>query len=415
MAHDASELRPETCALDTLIRETVARARRDGTASTADALLFLGNWHQAFPALVVQDPVLEPVDKLIWMVICLSGRAAGVKAVFPSYTDIARLANVSSTSTVSRAIAILRATRWLSLCARSRAAGGRFGANVYALHDEPLPLADTLHLDSGYMAFLQEAVNHHHARVRRVVAAVHASMDEDIWAGRDVLAPVNPTARRVEAVRAIHQGGSRRYFDFSAGGLASLSNSGAERTRSHQDQNSKAEAKNPQNSKSATCSSSSNNKNKNTTTITPRARNAPPHYAVALDALVFPARLEANQRSLAARYLAMIPEDQHQAVLDELAGRLRAEQRGAAPVYDEMSYLYRLCLKVNRGTFHPNHALKVQGERERQREEAERRRAEMANRERPRQQRAPSPPGESPFAEMRRRLAMPPSPGAKSR
>jgi hypothetical protein len=413
MADDASELRPETCALDTLIRETVARARRDGTASTADALLFLGNWHQAFPALVVQDPVLEPVDKLVWMVICLSGRAAGVKAVFPSYTDIARLANVSSTSTVSRAIAILRATRWLSLCARGRAAGGRFGANVYALHDEPLPLADTLHLDSGYMAFLQEAVNHHHARVRRVVAAVHASMDEDIRAGRDVLAPVNPTARRLEAVRAIHQGGARRYFDFSAAGLASLSNSGTERTRPHQDQNSKAVGRRPQKSKSATRSSSNNNKN--TTTTTPRARKEPVRHAVAMDALVLPARLEENQRGLAARYLAMIPADQHQPVLDELAGRLRAEQRGAAPVYDEMSYLHRLCLEVTRGKFLPNHALKVQGERERQRKEAEQRRAETASRERQRQERTPRPPGESPFAEIRRQLAMPPPPGPKSR
>lgn len=120
MARDDSEIRPETYALDALIRETLTRAGRESTAGSADALLFLGNWHHAFPTVVVQDPVLEPVDKLVWMVIYQSGRGTGTKAVFPSYTDIARLANVSSTSTVSRAIAILRATRWLSLCARTR-------------------------------------------------------------------------------------------------------------------------------------------------------------------------------------------------------------------------------------------------------------------------------------------------------
>ena len=119
MAHAEPEIRPQTYALDALIRETLSRARRDGAASGADALLFLGNGHHAFPALLVQDPVLEPVDKLVWMVIYQSGRGTGARAVFPSYTDIARLVNVSSTSTVSRAIAILRATRWLSLCARS--------------------------------------------------------------------------------------------------------------------------------------------------------------------------------------------------------------------------------------------------------------------------------------------------------
>jgi hypothetical protein len=77
--------------------------------------------------VVVHDPILEPVDKLVWMVICQAAQTTGTKAVFPSYADIARLANVSSTSTLSRAIAILRATRWLSLCARNREANGRFG------------------------------------------------------------------------------------------------------------------------------------------------------------------------------------------------------------------------------------------------------------------------------------------------
>ena len=147
MTHDEADIRPETYALDALIRETIARGRRGGSTPAADALLFLGNWHHAFPALVVEDPVLEPVDKLVWMVVYRSAHGTGSKAVFPSYADIARRANVSSSSTVSRAIAILRATRWLSLCARSRDANGRFAGNVYALHDEPLPLADALHLD----------------------------------------------------------------------------------------------------------------------------------------------------------------------------------------------------------------------------------------------------------------------------
>ena len=170
--------------------------RQDGTPSTADALLFLGNGHHAVPALVVHDPVLEPVDKLIWMVIYQRGRGMGATAVFPGYTEIARLANVASTATVARAIAILRATRWLSLCVRGRDAGGRFSGNVYALHDEPLPLADALHLDPGYMAFLQAARRHHHARVRRIAAALCASLDADIRAGKDVLAPVNLIERR---------------------------------------------------------------------------------------------------------------------------------------------------------------------------------------------------------------------------
>jgi len=412
MAQDDSEIRPETYALDALIRETLARGRRSG-GNAADALLFLGNRHHAFPVVVVHDPILEPVDKLVWMVICQAAQATGTRAVFPSYADIARLANVSSTSTVSRAISILRATRWLSLCARNREANGRFGGNVYALHDEPLPLADALHLDPGYMAFLDEAAGHHHARVRRVVQAVSTSLDQDIRSGKDVLAPVNPMERRLEALHAIQRGGDRRYFSFNAEVIAGLANSGVRRDESNQDQNSKAVKPGPQKSKSVLRSSSS--KYKNTTTTTPTDSKDSAREAVSLESLIVPPRLKDNQRALAARYLGTIPVEHRQPVLDELAGRFLAEQHGAKPVYDELRYLHHLCAQVNRGGFVPNLGLKVQAERDRRRHEAERLREEAAERERERKERAERPPGENPIAEIRKLLGMPASPERKAR
>ena len=413
MARDDAAIRPETSALDALIREAVSRRRQDGTPSTADALLFLGNGHHAVPALVVHDPVLEPVDKLIWMVIYQRGRGMGATAVFPGYTEIARLANVASTATVARAIAILRATRWLSLCARGRDAGGRFSGNVYALHDEPLPLADALHLDPDYMAFLQAARRHHHARVRRIAAALCTSLDADIRAGKDVLAPVNLIERRLEALHAIHQGGGRRYFSFSAAILSSLANTGAERddVDQGQDQNSKA-VDQDQNLKAVPCSSKDINK---TTTTTKTDSERAARASAALENLIFPAHLEDNQRALAMRYLARVPVEHRQAVLDELEGRLQAARHGAKPVYDALRYLHHLCTEVNRGGFHPNLGLKVQGARERRRRDAERSREEAAARERKRQARAPRPPGKSPLAEMRKKLGLPPAPGRKPR
>ena len=137
-------LRPETRALDALIQATVERAQHESGATHVDTMLFMGNRHQSFPTLVVQDPVLEPVDKLVWMVIMLQAQETGGSTAFPSYEYLARKTNVSSTSTISRAIAILRSTRWLTLCARLREASGRFRGNVYALHDEPLPLVDAI-------------------------------------------------------------------------------------------------------------------------------------------------------------------------------------------------------------------------------------------------------------------------------
>ena len=183
-------VRLETLALDELIHQTLTRLEQSDQpgSGSADSLLFLGNRHQAFPTAVIKDPVLAPVDKLVWMVIMLAVRETGANAAFPSYETISRLANVSSRSTIARAIAILRASRWLTLCGRLRKASGRFRGNVYALHDEPLPLADVIHLDGDYMDFLNKAVSHGHARVRTVAKGVLASIDEDVRGGCDVCA-----------------------------------------------------------------------------------------------------------------------------------------------------------------------------------------------------------------------------------
>lgn len=408
MASDRSP-RPETHALDALIRETIAQLQRGVRVPGPDAMLFLGHWHDAFPALVVQDPVLEPVDKVVWMVIRQQARASGRSTAFPSYPVIAQRANVASTSTVSRSLAILRATRWLSLCARVRHPGGQFRGNVYALHEEPLPLVDALHLDPEYMAFLREAIGHHHARVRGVARGVLESIDEDIAAGVDPCAAQGAIERRLEAVRALAEGGARRYFSLSARALARLRNTGAEGVADDHDQKSKAAAaplriSSPQNSKAADNSSGSSRSKITTTTGEGVERSKGPGETAAL---VYPQRLTSNERGLAARYLAQIPADQRQAVLDELEGRVRAERNGAQPVHSELSYLRHLCEQVKGGGFEPMRGLKVREERaRREREEAERRaRAEKTAPATPGPV-ASRPTGESPLAEIRRSLRL---------
>lgn len=404
-----ADVRPETRELDALIRRTVGEVLRSANGRPADAMLFLGNRHDAFPTRLVQDPVLEPVDKVVWMVVCQHGRVSGV--AFPRYDDIACRANIASTSTVSRAIAILRATRWLSLCVQVRDGGGRFRGNVYTLHDEPLPLADTLHLDPDYMDFVKSARRHHHARVRKVAEGVLESLDEDLVDGRDLLAPVNPVERRIQAAQAIERPGSRRYFDFSATVMARLTNQPQSAASADQDQKSQPDRLRnscPEKSKSVRSSSCLK---KTTTTQIPRAKDVD-----ADEALIYPQRLNANQRAIAARCLALVPLSERQPVLDELEGRLRAERQGAKPVYDELRYLQRLCHQVTSGGFQPNLGLKVQGEREDRAEAAARRRQEATARDEEKRRQAErrrGQTGESPLAEARRILGLPPANGSK--
>ena len=369
MGEGSRGLRPETHALDALIQATIERVQRESGNTHADTMLFMGNRHQSFPTLVVQDPVLEPVDKLVWMVIMLQAQETGGSTAFPSYEYLAKKTNVSSTSTISRAIAILRATRWLTLCARLREASGRFRGNVYALHDEPLPLADALHLDPDYMNFLRQSLTHHHARVCLVAKGVLDTIDEDIHEGIDICAQGHPIERRMQAVEAIQQDSPRRYFAFSAKVMTRLRNVVGEDGSDHRDQNSKPGETNvqitglqisePQKSKPGSCSSYIN---KTTTTKKTEERKT----IIRTDEvplLIYPKRLSENQRALADRYLNTVPADERQSILDELEGRLRSEQKGMSPVYDEMRFLHYLCRAVKKGDFVPNLGIKVRDER----------------------------------------------------
>ena len=375
MNEDPVAIRSETLALDTLIQETIAQAEASKGQGPADRILFLGNRHQSFPTAVVKDPVLEPVDKLVWMVIMLSVRETGGTTAFPGYDAIGRIANVSSRSTIARAIAILRATRWLTLCARVRKRSGRFRGNVYALHDEPLPLVDALHLDSDYMSFLDKSLGHGHARVRTVAQGVLDSIDEDIQAGKAVCAQAHPIEHRIQSTVATQSGYPLRSESIQQ-----------QRAGVHHDQNSntvgdRVRNSNAQKSNSGSCSSYINK----TTTI---HTGKPSNFAITGEdnqPLVYPARLCDNHREMAARYLSALAPDQRQPVLDELEGRFQAEGKGMNPVYDELSFLHSLCKQMQRGKFLPNLGVKVR-DRRRERKKAS---SESS------QSKAPQPPKET--------------------
>ena len=352
-------LRSETLALDALIREIIAKVEASEGEGPPDRMVFLGNRHQSFPTAVIEDPVLEPVDKVIWMVIMLVVRETGSETAFPGYEAIGKMANVSSRSTIARAIAILRATRWLTLCARVRRASGKFRGNVYALHDEPLPLADALHLDTNYMAFLGSATGHGHARVRAVAQGVLDSIGEDIQAGQDVCRLEHPIERRLVSRVTGKDGHPRRFFSFTSRVIRQLymSTGQCQRGNGHRDQNSNAARDQVRNSSiQKSNSSSSSYINKTTTTQTSS------NFVLTGEngqELVYPARLSDNHRDIAMRYLSELTPEQRQPILDELEGRFRAERKGMKPVYDEVSFLHSLCNRVRRGKFQPNLGIKV--------------------------------------------------------
>ena len=169
-----AEIRPEIEALDYRIQGALA-AERATTLFNADRTWLLRSFEVTIPPeALIDDRLLEPVDKILWLVLERHAGSVEQSAQVPSYRQLAAAANVTSKITVARAITALRCTRWLTICERYGLQTQRKRGRVFLLHRQPLPLPDTLFLDPGYLDFLRRSRCHSHRSVRSAVAAVMA-------------------------------------------------------------------------------------------------------------------------------------------------------------------------------------------------------------------------------------------------
>lgn len=332
----------------------LAAPQSDGTE-----LLFLGNPHDACPRLLLLDPQLEPVDVVTWQVIRIHAEP-GRPVAFPSYPELIRWVRVSR-ATIARSVSLLRLARWLLLYSSRRDAEGRFARNVYALVDEPVPLAEMLALDGGYIDFAEQTAAHRSAHVRRMAAGVleearRLAVSEE----PSELAPVNVGVhleRRFKRIKALMESRETPAVSASQASrsqtrLESEQSPSGGRGRRVQIMNSAAAGDNLRvqdlNSEehdlnSVLCSSG----NRSTTTVTHRLGDAESIHSE------FPAELsltDSQRRVLSLRLSGLTPAVR-QDVLDEGAARILAKRRTKDPVRSEFDYLARLCTLALAGEF----------------------------------------------------------------
>ncbi len=166
------ETRASTRELKRQIETDLARRRREGLGNANRSVLIVGGCDQPIPAGLISDPVLAPVDKVVWLILHRQGRHEGASSVLPCYRELARLANVTTKATVHGAVAVLRCTRWLTICERQWSDAGQCRGEVYVLNTGALPLLDTLWLDANYLNYLERTAGHYHRRVRRVARQI---------------------------------------------------------------------------------------------------------------------------------------------------------------------------------------------------------------------------------------------------
>lgn len=197
--------------------EMVAQQMLNGQATddTQDQVFFTGVWSDAYPAILVRDPILPDSAKIQLLYLMQAGRTNPYGAnPLPSVGKTARDLGKSPT-TVVRDRAIIRMARWATQCRRVRDAQGRMRGLVWSLHSEPASLAETTSLDSEYMGLLEQAAAGHFDRIaRRVAKLVLAAIDHDIGEGRDPLAAITPMEQRLEAMETIRTGHGRCFAGY---------------------------------------------------------------------------------------------------------------------------------------------------------------------------------------------------------
>jgi len=169
---------PETRALGRSVTAALARHKRRYQGTWLRALVLLQPNSTEPPSALIEDTDLEPVDKLIWLVLMSRACNGDGVAVLPTHLELARCANVAARQTVASSLSILRCRRWMTVCRTSWRKGGQQKGSAYALHVTPLPIADTIHLDPHYRSFVEESAGNRHARIRRAAKDVLGQLPE---------------------------------------------------------------------------------------------------------------------------------------------------------------------------------------------------------------------------------------------
>ena len=136
-------------AADNLSRQNTSQDDEVGS------LIYMGNLHDSFPRGLITDPILNSEEIHTWMLMRLEVSDQFSITRIPKQDTLMEQLKCSR-PIVSRNLQVLRAMRWITLCQLVRGTDGQYRGAIYAQHDEPISLAETLLLDSTYLDFLQE-------------------------------------------------------------------------------------------------------------------------------------------------------------------------------------------------------------------------------------------------------------------
>ena len=331
------------------------------------AMLFTDNWYDSHPRFLIFDPVLNPYDKVVWLVIRSRCSPEMALTAFPTYDELQTWLKISR-GTVAASITKLRLTRWITVLQREqvRNSSGRItkDGNIYMVHGEPLSLKDTFGFDSDYMGFVDCCLSHRSAEIKRVAETIMNSIHRGITDDHDVLLDNHPFERRYDAWVSLSGDNSANFFSYHSTALSdqdsvikSKPDASPNRTPStvvhelnYGDPSDSVHHMNPARATYYGKSVSSNFKNNN-------YKQTYEHTNEYDENLIFPKSVSENQKHIICLHLSRIPDDLppppkpwpswKQLLLDELDGRIRIAANGRyEPVHNPVSLMSAYCQRL---------------------------------------------------------------------
>ncbi len=183
-----TEISQETRILKQHIQQAAAQLEQQALKPSDEgmgSLIYLGNHQDAIPRNLIIDPHLESGEIHTWALLKIHIDNPALPSSIPAQNALMKLLKCSR-PVLSRNLQVLRALRWITLCAEVRGTDGQYRGNVYAQHDAPLSLQDTLYLDPRYIQFLEQpSTGSSLKRLRQIKDAVLRHMDYQVAKGLD--------------------------------------------------------------------------------------------------------------------------------------------------------------------------------------------------------------------------------------
>lgn len=283
-----------------------------GPDLSQDRMLFLGNRHEAIPQLIFKDPVLQSIDRNVYCILRV--RASDGHTALPTYEDIANDGNIGSPATISRALAVLRLTRWLSLYHQIRRESW-IQNNVYILHDEPLSFHDAFQFDRQFMGFTEKSLAHTHSFVRQLADMTLQSIKKALAEGDDFEMAAGLYAQRNSAAAYLNGDAEQNYYGIEGACLQKLKSGPLQKSKN----------------------SSSLFKKTTTTTKDKKDPDWPEHLIQAFSP---------NEYHLLRLKLNLTPPKLQQDIINEMASRIKNRDN---PIRKPYNYFGWLCDQVRKG------------------------------------------------------------------